>query len=38
MRTKFVDRTLSNFLRFDAVEISMIALGVMVIFLIAMVF
>jgi hypothetical protein len=38
MRTRLMDRTLSQFLRFDLVEVSMIVIGVMVIFLIAMVF
>jgi hypothetical protein len=38
MRTRLMDRSLGQFLRFDVVEISVIAFGVVMIFLIAMVF
>jgi hypothetical protein len=38
MRTHLMERSLSQFMRFDIVEVSMIAFGVVVIFLIAMVF
>lgn len=38
MRSKITDRAMTRFPRFDAFEISMIAIGVVLIFAIAMVF